>query len=95
MPLSAPFFRPVEDVYHGVRVCDPYRWLEDRSLPETKRWIEEQKVRCKAYFSACETFDTLRNRVKDFLDVEAVDQPARLGSLCFYRRRNRNQEQAH
>ena len=95
MPLSTPSFRPVEDVYHGVRVCDPYRWLEDRSLPETKRWIEEQKVRCKAYFSACETFDTLRNRVKDFLDVEAVDQPARLGSLCFYRRRNRNQEQAH
>ncbi len=94
MSVRAPSFPPVEETLHGVRVHDPYRWLEDRSLPETARWIEEQGVRCEAYFSDCPAIDALRNRVRKLLNIEVVDQPARIGSLSFYRRRNRNQEQA-
>ncbi|HXX66747.1 MAG TPA: hypothetical protein VEK07_06180, partial [Polyangiaceae bacterium] len=32
----------VEDAIHGVRVSDPYRWLEDDKSPRVARWADEQ-----------------------------------------------------
>jgi len=94
MSLKNPSFPTVYDMLHGIRVSDPYRRLEDRTLPETKRWIEAQRERCEAYFSGCEAIDEFRSRVRDFLNVEVVDQPARVEGHYFYRRRSRDQEQA-
>ena len=31
----------VED-YHGTRIADPYRWLEDDWSNETKEWVTNQ-----------------------------------------------------
>ncbi len=87
-------FAPVEDVIHGAVVRDPYRWLEDRSLPETEHWIREQQRNCAAYFSDCRGLESIQGRVRNYLDIEVVDQPARVGSRYFYRRRDRGQEQA-
>jgi prolyl oligopeptidase len=94
MSLITRSFRPVEETLHGVLVRDPYRWLEDRALPETERWIEEQRTRCKAYFSSCNILKPLQSRIQDFLNVEVADQPAKVGGNYFYRRRGRDQEQA-
>ena len=94
MSMNSSLSCPVADVLHGVPVYDPYRWLEDRALPETNQWIQEQRKRCEAYYSACDPFEMVRSRVEAFLNVEIVDQPARVGDLCFYRRRKKNQEQA-
>jgi prolyl oligopeptidase len=35
----------VTDDYHGTRVADPYRWLENPDAPDTRAWVEaENKV---------------------------------------------------
>jgi prolyl oligopeptidase len=94
MPLSTLSHPATEDTLHGVCVSDPYRWLENRNLPETEQWIEDQQQTCEAYFEDCSELDLLRRRVRDFLNTEIIDQPARVGDLYFYRRRKKNQGQA-
>ena len=83
----------VEELIHGVVVDDPYRWLEDRGLPETEEWIQEQRRCCDAYFAECEHLPEVRRRVRRYLDIDVVDQPAKVGNQYFYRRRASGQEQ--
>ncbi len=44
--------RTVTDVYHGVKVADDYRWLEDGDAKEVKAWDEAQSRHARAYFDA-------------------------------------------
>ena len=37
----------VTDLYHGVPVGDPYRWLEDGSAPATREWVAAQNHRSR------------------------------------------------
>jgi prolyl oligopeptidase len=93
MPLNLPQSGQVEDVIHGVRVADPYRWLEDRSSVGTITWISEQRALHDSYFSQIAGLDVLRTRVAEYLDVDVVDQPAAIGHHCFFRRRDKRNEQ--
>lgn len=94
MSLAPVDFATVIDSIHGIEVSDPYRWLEDRNLPETVNWIRQQQKRCDAYFDQCDDLTTLRETVERALDVDVVDQPAKIGNLYFFRRRCRGMEQA-
>lgn len=89
MSLTGSRLAPVEEMIHGILVRDPYRWLEDRTLPETEEWIREQQRRCDKYFAECEDLPAIEERVRAYLDVEVVDQPTKVGGRYFYRRRGR------
>lgn len=84
---------PVEEIIHGVVVRDRYRWLEDRDSPETAEWIREQRSHCDTYFAACPGLGMLKRRVREYLDVEVVDQPFRVANRYFYRKRQKGEEQ--
>jgi len=88
-----PFLSRDEEIIHGVRVSDPFRWLEDRTSAATEKWIAEQKERCDAYFAGSPEEDELETRVRAYLDIEVVDQPARVGTRYFFRKRCKGQEQ--
>jgi prolyl oligopeptidase len=94
MSLNTSLCAPAEDIIHGVTVRDPYRWLEERSLPETEQWIKDQHRRCEEYFSSFGNLDALRSIVQKYLDVEVADQPAKVAGRYFYRMRKQREEQA-
>jgi prolyl oligopeptidase len=48
-PPPASEKRPVTDVYHGVKVLDDYRWLEDFSDPAVKQWAARQNSYARQY----------------------------------------------
>ena len=39
----------VVDVFHGTRVADPYRWLEDASQEPVQKWMTSQHQFTRAY----------------------------------------------
>jgi prolyl oligopeptidase len=88
-----PLTDPVEEIVHGTVIRDPYRWLEDRNLPETEEWIRTQQRRCDTYFAASQKLSAIEHRVRDYLDVEVLDQPAHVRDRYFYRKRSEGQEQ--
>jgi prolyl oligopeptidase len=82
------------EVIHGIEVRDPYRWLEDRQLPDTEDWISRQRRLCDQYFMQNGICAPLKQIVIDTLAVEVIDQAARVGERVILRKQARGQEQA-
>jgi prolyl oligopeptidase len=94
MPMTRMCQCSAVDIIHDTMVPDPYRWLENRTSPETGGWIEAQQKRCGEYFESCNDLTAIRDRVRMCLDVVKLDQPVKVGRRYFYRRRDRGEEQA-
>jgi protease II len=53
----------VVDSYHGVRVPDPYRWLEDPDSPASKKWIKEENALTASYLSTVPNIANIKGRL--------------------------------
>jgi prolyl oligopeptidase len=80
-PVSRPTTeaRPVVDEYHGVKVADPYRWLENWSDPEVRDWTSRQDAYTRAQLDALPFMTTLRARVQ----TVGADTRPRWSSLSY------------
>ncbi len=68
-PPPATPKRPVTDVYHGVRVTDDYRWLEDWDNPEVKQWSAAQNARTRAYFDHLPSRPAIKQRLQQLISA--------------------------
>ena len=89
----SPNLQPTTGLSPRAPESDPYRWLERRHSEATVAWLAAQDARIERYFAALEGCEALRIRVARSLDVETVQQPARVGEQYFYLRRATGQEQ--
>jgi prolyl oligopeptidase len=94
--ISYPTTRkePVTDTYHGVKVEDVYRWLEDDNSPETKAWVTAQNAVTGKYLSAIPERDAIRERLKNLWNFERMGLPQEQGGQWFYNMNSGLQEQA-
>ena len=84
----------VVDVYHGARVADPYRWLEDLNAKETTDWITAQNAVTKSYLDALPMKERLRSRLTEVYNYARVTSPDVQRGLMFYRRNSGLQKQS-
>jgi len=56
--------RPVVDDYHGVKVTDEYRWLENWDDPVVKQWSAAQNARTREYFERLAARPAIKERLK-------------------------------
>jgi prolyl oligopeptidase len=74
----------VVDDYHGTRVPDPYRWLEDPDSPESRAWIEAQNRLTEAYLAAIPARTTIRDRLTKLWNYPKYGTPFRKGGRYFF-----------
>jgi prolyl oligopeptidase len=58
---------PVTDEYHGVKVTDNYRWLENWDDPNVKQWSGAQNARTREYFDQLTSRPVIRERLKELV----------------------------
>jgi len=74
----------VVDDYHGTRVPDPYRWLEDPDSPESRAWIEAQNRLTAAYLAEIPARGTIRERLTKLWNYPKYGTPFRKGRRYFF-----------
>ena len=82
------------DIYHGVRVPDPYRWLEDDTSPETAAWVEAQNAVTYRYLERIPFRAALRERVLELNNYEKYSAPMRKGRWYFFSKNHGLQNQS-
>ena len=81
------------DDYHGVKVADPYRWLEDLDSEETKAWVEAENKLTFGYLNEIPARAKIRERLTKLWNYERFGTPFKEGSHYFYSRNSGLQNQ--
>jgi len=84
----------VVDDYHGTKVVDPYRWLEDADAQETAAWVKAQNELTFAHLAAIPERDAIRARMTALWNYERYETPSRKGDWYFYKKNDGLQNQS-
>ena len=84
----------VVDVYHGVSVADPYRWLEAAETPATRAFVEAQNALAQPWLEALPQREALKTRLTQLWSYERFGVPRREGGRYFYLRNDGKQNQS-
>jgi prolyl oligopeptidase len=82
------------DDYHGTRVADPYRWLENPDAPETHAWVQRQNCVTFAYLSTIAAREPIRRRLVQLWNYERYGVPSFRGGRYVYARNDGLQNQS-
>ena len=95
--LEYPDSRPGQtiDDYHGIRVLDPYRWLEAdiRNTPEIRSWVDAQNALSRRYLDGLPQRKAIHARLEALSNIEAESAPRFAGPWQVYLRRGVGEEQ--
>ncbi|MGA2905015.1 MAG: prolyl oligopeptidase family serine peptidase [Candidatus Korobacteraceae bacterium] len=85
--------QPVTDDYFGHKIVDLYRWLEDRSSPETQQWVAEQLAYTRSVLDKLPGRDQLHQRLEGLLQIGNLGDTQVGGEYYFHTRREGKQNQ--
>ena len=72
------------DEYFGVKVEDPYRWLEDDRSEETEAWVKAQNEVTFNYLAEIPYREKIKNRLQELWNFETMKSPQKIGNKYFF-----------
>lgn len=82
------------DDYFGVKVADPYRWMETEKTPELLKWIEEENKLTQDYLAQIPLRDQLRKEMTERYDYAKQGAPWKRGGRYFFSKNSGLQNQS-
>jgi len=84
----------VVEVYHGIQVADPYRWLEDDTCPEVQAWTKEQNGDFEAYINSFDIRSDIKSRLSSLMNYAKTGVPTVVKGV-YYTWRNDGLQNQH
>ena len=85
--------RPLEEILHGTKIIDNYRWLEDSSNADAQKWVAEEMAYTRAVLDPLPGREAIHKRLTELLSIGSVGVPQIGGKYYFYTRREGMQNQ--
>jgi prolyl oligopeptidase len=82
------------DDYHGTRVSDPYRWMENTETPEVQAWIAAENRITDAYLASIPERDRIKARLTELWNYERYSAPSKVGKRYIYSKNDGLQNQS-
>ena len=94
--LQYPAARKMEqtDTYHGAKVSDPYRWLEDDHSEETAQWVKAENELTFTYLDKIPYRAQVMKRLEQLYNYPKYAQPFRRNKLYFFAKNDGLQNQS-
>jgi prolyl oligopeptidase len=81
------------DDYHGTKVADPYRWLEDTDSADTHAWVEAENKVTFGYLDQLSYRPAIHDRLTKLWNYERFTVPNQEGGRYFFQHNNGLQNQ--
>src|SRR3972149_3475173 len=72
------------DTYFGIKVPDPYRWLEDDNAEEVKEWVKKQNDVTFSYLEKIPYREKIRERYEELYNYPKYSAPFKEGDKYFF-----------
>jgi prolyl oligopeptidase len=84
--LTYPETKKIDQVddYFGIKIADPYQWLEDDNAEEVKAWVEEQNSVTFSYLDNIPFRDRIKKRIEELYNYPKYTSPMRAGDYYFF-----------
>jgi prolyl oligopeptidase len=81
------------DDYHGVKVADPYRWLEDDNSAETGEWVKAENEVTFAYLNKIPYRAQVKQRLEQLYNYTRYTPPIHRGEYYIFSKNDGLQNQ--
>lgn len=72
------------DTYFGIKVPDPYRWLEDYSSPDSKVWIAAENKVTDSFLAQIPFLERIKKEMTESMNYSRMTAPKKHGDYYYF-----------
>ncbi len=83
----------ITETLHGKKIADPYRWLEDGTNSEVKKWVRLQNKHTARTLSSRGKIPMFAKELMNYHDTGFMSAPTKVGERYFWSERKKGENQ--